>query len=466
VRSRSSVAEAPRRVLAADWGVPATSPIRAIAHVSLATLFLGPPSLRTVERDAGAILGGGAGFDTTAVAQGALITAAFLTGLVLVLNPSVRRFWRSRTQTSRFERVCLGSLSLWVIYTGASISFSLSPLFSLVTWMRLTGLVFLLLVVIAIGRDRNSLVRFIWWYSLSKILVIGLLGVVDPNLVGRSIDLGYRLTGGILTDYGASGVLFVASSITLSRASPQRRLGRLLGSHPWLLAACIGVGGFYTLLARSRFSILALLAVLSMAAWFYRARFLTIVISTATVAAIAVDSSRFADVTLNTVFRGREGLVSVSARDLAFSHVLAWSAERRLFGAGFAAGSRAAMADFLHATGIQMGTPHDAFSASLADGGYVGLFVLGVLTVVVSTGVAIALILSRRTGAGSLSFFAASALLLALASSVAGGGIASADFLAVTPAILLVLSWTEVGREGDAGSGDPSVLGRLSTRVP
>lgn len=443
-------AEAPCLLSIEHRGVRATQPVRVLITVFLAASILGPQSLRFGSRDAAAALGPIAAVDLIALIHVALIVSAAVAGLAGVMARPVRCYWRTLLARSLLSRLCIRWFILWLAFSGLSVLWSVAPTYTIISWLRLFGIAALTGVFVAVGRDRLSLVRFFWWFSAAKMASIAVLALIDPSLVGREIEVGYRLTGGVLPDYGVSGLIFVAASIALYRVpvSTASFLNPMFDRR-WFVIVSVLAGTGFTLLARTRFSILALLALLAVVAWTSRTKLLALLATGGVIGLALVDSPRINEAAFTVVFRGREGLFELSARDLALEHVLAWSAENRLLGAGFAAGSRTAMVDFMRETGIQMGAPHDALSAVVPDTGLVGLALLVPLTGLLFVGLLRSLSSRKVDAVQPFGVFVAGMVMLAFSSSIASAGIASADMVASVP--LIVVAALGGGRSQDDG---------------
>jgi hypothetical protein len=432
--------------------VRATAPIRRLVSLLLTVMLLGPQSFRLGSRDPDAVLGAATNLGFDALIHSSFIVAGAIAAVALLFTRPVRRYYAAILRDSRFARVALRAFLVWAGLAGVSLLWTLAPQFTLLSWLRLVATAGLLAIVVALGRDRLTLVRFFWWYSAVKCGLIVVLGLLDPSLVGRSTELGFRLTGGVLPDYGVSGFLLVASSLGLLLA---RRAGGCVPPplrRPAFAVSIIVFGSGFALLGRSRYVILALLILLVAAAWAYRARFVgALALGSAAIFAI-VDSPMVTNAAFDVLFRGRDNVLAFSERDRALEHVLVWSADRQLLGGGFASGSRTAMADFMARTGIALGAPHDVVSTVVPDLGWAGTAVLGALVLTMLLGLVVVLSRLREQMLGPLALFAVASIVLAFASSASGPGVAGPDMFSSLPfiAVVLMLSQQRRSRVEDA----------------
>ncbi len=432
--------------------VRATASIRIPVSLLLTVMLLGPQSFRLGSRDPDAVLGAATGLGFDVLVHSGFIVAGFIAAVALLFTRPVRGYYAAILRDSRLARVAFRTFLVWAGLAGVSLSWSLAVEFTLLNWLRLVATAGLLVIVVALGRDRLTLVRFFWWYAAAKCGLIVALGLLNPSLVGSSTELGFRLTGGVLPDYGVSGFLLVASSLTLLLA---RRSGAPVPPplrRPALAVFIIVFGSGFVLLGRSRYVIMALLILLVSAAWAYRLRFVGLLVVASAAMFAIVDSPMVTSTAFDVLFRGRENAFAFSARDLALQHVLAWSAERPLVGGGFASGSRTAMADFMARTGIAMGAPHDVVSTVVPDLGWAGAAVLGGLVLTMVFGLVVVLSRLRQQLLGPLALFALASIVLAFASSVSGSGVAGPDMFSSLPfvAVVLVLSQQMRPRVKDA----------------
>lgn len=221
-----------------------------------------------------------------------------------------------------------------------------------------------------------------WYFPLQLIgiaffirfVFVFVLYIYNPALVGAySSFLGYRLTGGIISDYGASaritGLFCLAFLLTYkfySKAIPKIII--------LLLCFCL----FFLLLSQTRTAFFAFgFGCLSVLYFCYFRR-------TGPIIALLVFLVIFSIIfgidshIKETVLRGQttEQFRAMSNRDLALNYVLDRWQDKPILGHGFAAGSREIMIDFMRDSGHAMGSAHDSISRVLADLGIVGAILL------------------------------------------------------------------------------------------
>jgi hypothetical protein len=389
-----------RREAARPFGrsaVAATRPIRALAVIALGVMVSGPPSFRLGGgRDPGAALNAATGLDGAAAIQVALVAAAAVTGFALIGRRSIRAQLSRLFLDSRGGRFSLRLLATWVVLAGISIFWSVSPAFTVYSWTRFAGATALYLVVIALGRDLYSIVRFTFWFSLAKMSTILLAFVLSPHVVTAASG---RLVGSPLwNDYGSSGLYLTLSAVTLvglgrATQSRHRSVETILARSPVAVAALLTVAGGYVFASQTRSAMWPLVLFYGMAAYYFRLR-LALWTSALIGLGLAL-TSRGLEPLLGTLTRNAQNPFDVSARDDAFAYTVRWAAERGPFGSGFGAGSRAAMADFARFVNPGMGSAHDGFSSVFADLGFPGTILQVVTIFAILLAVAVGL---RRRG--------------------------------------------------------------------
>lgn len=255
-------------------------------------------------------------------------------------------------------------------------------------------------------------------YSLGLTLLFFLF-IINPELVTRpSLGLiGFRLTGGFLSDYGAYALItlaFLASGYLFGRKIALAPLKGLMVL--WALVALI--------LAQTRSTLVA-----GFLTWLVFVIFGTrgarrIVWATGFCIAGILTSVVAKDMLLEFLKRGQDttGLLTLSGRTTLFQFLIQYWRESPFVGYGFQAGSRYASAQFLEQTGLMMGAAHDLISKVLVDLGLLGaLFVICALFSLLRS-----LVVLRRWLARDEWLLTVSLALYALMSSTFGGGVAEA----------------------------------------
>jgi hypothetical protein len=459
----SSLVQPPRAptLLGRGHPVAATRPIRSLAFLALGIMLSGPPSFRLGGgRDPGAALDVAAAVDGAVAIQAALVGAAAITGFVLLGRHAIRLRLKELLFGNRGGRFTGGLLAVWILLSGVSVLWSMSPAFTVYSWTRFAGTTALYLVVIALGRDLYTVIRFTFWYSLAKMATILVALLLAPHLVTTTSG---RLIGSPLwTDYGSSGLfltLAIFSLVGLGKTTEARKRGieSYLARSPILVTVLLATAGSYVLASQTRSTMWPLLLLYAMTAYFFRLR-LAVWAGAIVVFGLAM-TTRAAQAVLATLTRSSENPFDPSARDEAFGYTVHWAAQRGFGGSGFGAGSRAAMVDYNRFVRPGMGASHDGFSKVFADLGYPGTLLQIVTILALLCGFYVGIRLARVRSARPLLLFSTFWLLH---SAPLGGVDATSGFSLILLALTLRLSGTSVpdGFEGveRADSGATSNL--------
>lgn len=370
----------------------ATRPARWLVYVTLGTLLSGPPPLgRLAGRDPSVALAIGSGLDTTAMAQGALVAVSSAVGLLLLMRPDVRRHLRPRIAGSKHARMILTGLALWIVLSSVSAVYSISRAYTAFEFTKYLGICALLLVLLSIGRDAFTPVRFLLVYNGFKMMTIVAFVFIDPGLV---IAANGRLTGSpLLPDYGFSGLIVVACYGVLhvyhrgatsrladveSRATLLWRSSRSLSRAISRLNPLVVLAPptMYVLLSQTRSTIWPLIGLLLLLMWFCLSRTMlvaTLLLFALVGAFIATENDIARQGARQVLARGQSNILQLSDRDNAFEHTVKWGIDRNpILGSGFGAGSRSAMVEYSLRTNPGLAAPHDPFSAVFADLGLFG----------------------------------------------------------------------------------------------
>ena len=229
---------------------------------------------------------------------------------------------------------------------------------------------------------KSHAVTALFYVFLLQGAAIVILYMVAPYLVGQTIEgpyrgtTGYRITGGIFEDYGASALVSGLFFLTIFLFSPRHRV---------LAAIGYAVSWLFLFLSKSRtVTFIAVLFFLVMVVSHHDIKLKMRCLFGAAV--MMVVSILWSDVILDVITfitRDWEGITTLTGRTVAFSFLMEQWWESPVWGAGYAAGTRVALMEFVKRTGWGIGAAHDALSKVLVELGVLGLFPL-ILTFVLS----------------------------------------------------------------------------------
>src|SRR5262249_25728187 len=204
-------------------------------------------------------------------------------------------------------------------------------------------------------------------------VAIAILYFVAPNLVGDTVEgryhgtPGYRVTGGIFEDYGASALLSGLFFLTVMLFSPirQRRL---------LAAIGYVISWLFLFLAKSRsVTFTALLFPLIMISSHRDLKLkMRCAFGTAVFVTLCLIWSDYFRSGLDFITRDWEGISTMTGRTVAFSYLMAQWRQSPVWGLGDVAGTRVVLMEFARRTGWGIGAAHDAFSKVLVELGIIG----------------------------------------------------------------------------------------------
>lgn len=312
---------------------------------------------------------------------------------------------------------------LFAVVSALSATWSIFPLYTLFFAYKIWVTILLVLSLAQEAKIRRLspseiLLQSVGWaYGLG----LGLLSFfffVSPDLVTRPTPgiIGFRLTGGFLSDYGAYGLVTFAFMSTMYWHRTRNPLFRLVGVIVLVWASIV------LILAQTR-STLAAFGLFLLVFLLFRVRSLTKVVWATGLTALGFLAAALAGQTiLDFLLRGQdlEGLSTLSGRTFIFSFLMDYWRESPLIGWGFQAGSRYAAVQFMEQTGMNMGAAHDVISKVLVDLGLVGVFFL--LCAIGSLWLALVRLYRRLPRDQWL--FLLSLSLYGSVSSVFGGGVA------------------------------------------
>jgi hypothetical protein len=224
-------------------------------------------------------------------------------------------------------------------------------------------------------RAKSHTVTALFYVHLLQGMAIVILYMVAPDLVGETIEgpyqgtPGYRLTGGIFEDYGASALVSGLFFLTIFLFNPRHRV---------LAAIGYAVSWLFLFLSKSRtVTFIAVLFFLVMVVSHHDIKFKMRCLFGAAV--MMVVGILWSDVVLDVVTfitRDWEGIATLTGRTVAFSFLMEYWWESPVWGTGYAAGTRVALMEFVKLTGWGIGGAHDALSKVLVELGVLGLFPL------------------------------------------------------------------------------------------
>lgn len=346
-----------------------------LPRLLLVLILLGPPTLREGREASATFASPLDGLDWTYI----LHLAVWVFAGVYVFS----RLLRSPDLLLRLLRLVLrfpsSSYICFVVVATLSAMWSVFPFYTLFYACKMWIAIFLILYVAHEAKIRHLspseiLLHTVGWaYGLG----LGLLTVfffVNPDLVTRPTSgiLGFRLTGGFLSDYGAYGLVTSAFIITMYWHRTRDPLFKLVGviAFVWALIALI--------LAQTRSTLMAFVLFLPVF-FLFGVRGLTKVMWATGLAILGFLGATLAgQAILAFLQRGQdlEGFFTLSGRTYLLSFLMDHWRDSPLLGWGFQAGSRYFAVQFMEQTGMNMGAAHDAISKILVDLGLLGGVVL------------------------------------------------------------------------------------------
>ena len=335
----------------------------------LGLLFLGPPVIsfdRTLEAALESPLALSPGY---MFHIGTWVLGGIVAGLLLI-----DRFG-GRVLVPLLIRAPLGWYGLFILWALFSTIYSVVPIYTVFFGMKL---LIILVLAIFVGSTRKDgvrgLLRVISIACAAGWAMVALLYPIQPELVGEVyLNTGYRLTGGIFSDYGSFAML--SGAFLLARILYDARRGPKLG-----LVALYALSWVFVGLSQTRSTMLGGLVIALILIWFHpvankRRALLTLVLAASTVF-LAVGGL---EVVAPIVLRGQdaEALTSLTGRNDAFSFLIDRWRDSPWWGFGYAAGARYHLVDYVNETGLNFGAAHDALSKVLIDLGLIGFIFLG-----------------------------------------------------------------------------------------
>ncbi|MGH8904976.1 MAG: O-antigen ligase family protein [Egibacteraceae bacterium] len=344
----------------------------ALVLLAGALIIWGPPAIRraTADRPLSAALDSPLSLDPAALLQVASwLLAAVLAGFWLVRHLGRGTLPLDSLLSERPVRWYL----LFGLMAVASAAYSASPLYTLYFALRIfVGMAVLALIAWHGGPDgaRRLLSLAFLVFGLQTV-AISVLFLIDPTLVG-GIDGGvrFRLTGGVLSDYGASALIVGLYFLTLLLFGSTRRQ-RIVGT-----AGYIASWGLIVASATRSTMASGLLFLVIMALAHPRLRNKVALLGLIAVVALLGLVPAFGQSVFGVLTRQGEGLEDLSGRTVAFTYLLDQWQSSPVVGYGFGAGTRAALIPFVEQTGLGIGAGHDMLSTVLVDLGAVGALIL------------------------------------------------------------------------------------------
>jgi len=252
--------------------------------------------------------------------------------------------------------------------------YSILPLYTL--YFSLKIIIAMMLIGYWLMLHHNSfyavqkLLKILFLVFILQGMAIIVLYFINPGLVGVVAGkFGYRLTGGIFADYGASALL--AGLFFLNRIFYGTR------KHRNLHFILYFISWYFLLLSQTRSSIaIAILFLIiyvllndnlsTKFKWIWSFSIITVIIFWV----------GYFDPIVDYITRKRIAFDTLSGRTIAFSFLFERWKESPWIGYGFAAGARRHLYDFVKMTTLGMGGAHDSLSKVLIDLGIIGLIPL------------------------------------------------------------------------------------------
>lgn len=261
----------------------------------------------------------------------------------------------------------------------ASAVYSPSPLYTIYFALQIiVGVLAVVLLLHRAGPDRVDLaLKVSYVVFVLQMLAILALYTVNPFLVGEvpQGEIGYRLNGGILRDYGTSALYAGLLFLSLAR-SCQRRWQRALS-----LLAYLATWGVLAAARTRTTTITAILMAIVMFATHPSRRVKIFAALAGTVVAGLGAIVGIYGPLLELLSRSGSGITTLSGRTTAFSFLVEEWRQSPIWGLGYAAGARVSLVDFVADTRLHIGAAHDAISKVLIDLGLIGAVVLAIVFV-------------------------------------------------------------------------------------
>jgi len=413
--------------------------VRVFNLVLAALIIWGPPPLRIQGRALNVALDNPFDLDGSAIFQ-VLIWAVAILGIGLrLLNRRVR------IRLATWLRY--GSIKWYLLYAVFALSssiYSVRPLYTLFFAIKLIiGILAMLTLVEGqhpLAMAENVLVVF-FGLHVCIAAVICTLYFFKPELVGiYAPGTGYRLNGGIFADYGASallaGLFFLVKLIERREGKKIVYLALYAGS--WV--AVLASETRSTILAAALISVFAILLSGSSRLKIAIGWGVACLLSVSLVNQLYVAGAEF-------LARGQdtEAMLSLSGRTTAFTYLISLWQKAPLLGYGYSAGTRLYLSSFTTEYGLGIGKAHDAVSCVLVNLGVVGAVLLTLALCAGIWRVAVGVFCKVRIGRVRIvRIYSVSLMILAVVSSITGGGISELSFsfvIAVICADALYLSF-------------------------
>lgn len=336
-------------------------------------IIWGPPSLRLTGRELTAALEQPFQLDSAAAFQGGTWALATVVVILLVIR-------EIGMGTDLVPSVVKHGPVRWYLAYGvlgiASSVYSPSPLYTIYFALQIiVGVLAVVLLLHRAGPDRVDLaLKISYAVFVLQMLAILALYTVDPFLVGEipQGEIGYRLNGGILRDYGVSALYAGLLFLSLARSCP-RRWQRALS----LLAYLATWGVLAAARTRSTTITAILIAIVMFATHPSRRVKIFAALAGAVVTGLAAIAGIYGPL-LELLSRSGSGITTLSGRTTAFSFLIEQWRQSPIWGLGYAAGARTSLVDFVADTRLHIGAAHDVISKVLIDLGLIGAVVLAI----------------------------------------------------------------------------------------
>jgi len=281
----------------------------------------------------------------------------------------------SRNCTLAFIRQCRPITYNFLLSLQAllSIVYSINPLYTAAFATRFASGVVLFAYFVATRRcpeKISQIVKTFYLVFFLQWLAIAVLFMYRPSLIGTELrGVGYRLDAALFNDFGVSAALtgvFALQKLTLASSM----------LHELIFLIVYTLTLYFVYLSRTRFTIFfAFSALLITLALSPRLRHKLLFTCTLLALLLVVQDASVSEQLLHYIIRGQSysEFLSLTGRVQALNYLLSFWREAPVLGLGFAAGSRARLADFVRQSGMQIGSAHDAISKILVELGLIGL---------------------------------------------------------------------------------------------
>lgn len=331
-------------------------------------IIWGPPSIRFTKRSLGATLQDPSNLDLTILIQ----ITVWLSASLLVIFLFLRQILLRKTLIPPIIKE--GPARWYFIYGLVAVISTVYSVFQLYTLYFSVRLVIAMMLIgywIMLQRDYSQavkqLLKMIYMVFIFQGAAIILLYFLKPDLVGVAAGkMGYRLTGGIFSDYGGS--MLMTGLFLLNLIFYGNRKYRLLYFSLYVLS------WYFLLLSKTRSAIAAGLLFLIVYVllnedlnkkfkWIW----------SFSIAAVIIFWVGYFDPIVDYITRKKIAFDTLSGRTIAFSYLYERWKESPFLGYGFGAGTRLHLLEFVRTTGMGMGDAHDSLSKVLIDLGIIGL---------------------------------------------------------------------------------------------